>query len=206
MTGSPAAKVEAQRPRGLEVRRLELMRSGPRATKLSPGSDWRGGRAGTITSAEFSGPAAGVAGARGGDLTGGVRPQRSAGSAMPVSSPSGLVHAKREGSKARTPLVRERAASMMAGKARLIWHCGIAKDAHSACCMPTDIYRVATDSASCWARRTNSNLISFPSTRKPVRMPYWSARIALICSSGPAPGRAMPETPGSQVNNCRSAR
>ncbi len=70
VTGSPAAEVEAQRPPRLEVRRLELMRSGRRATKLSTGSDWRGGRAGTITSAEFRGPASGAAGGWGGDLPG----------------------------------------------------------------------------------------------------------------------------------------
>ena len=55
-----------------------------------------GGRAGSITSGDFSGPASGVAGDRGGDLAGGVRPQRSDESATPVSSPSGLVHAQRE--------------------------------------------------------------------------------------------------------------
>ena len=80
---------------------------GRRDTKLTQGSDWRGGRAAASTSMHsvFSGPASGVAGDRGDDLAGAKRSKRSAVSAAPVSSSSGLVvHAQREGSKSpRSP-------------------------------------------------------------------------------------------------------
>jgi hypothetical protein len=64
-----------------------------------------------------SGPAPGMAGDRGDDLTGGTRPQQSGGSGPTVSSSSGLVHAQREGHPAREPRARERAAAPCAAGA-----------------------------------------------------------------------------------------
>lgn len=58
-----------------------------------------------------SGPASGMAGDRGDDLTGGTGPERSDGSGPHVSSSSGFVAAQRQGNRARDPRAREWAAS-----------------------------------------------------------------------------------------------
>jgi len=73
--------LQRSRPNDHEQRRL----CGRRATKRS---DWRGGRAAASTSVppDFCGPATGMAGDRGGDLTGAAP---SAATCKPVSSPSG---------------------------------------------------------------------------------------------------------------------
>ena len=68
----------------------------------------------------FSGPAAGLAGDRGDDLAGVQRTTRSGVNGTPASSSSGLVHAQREGTQARDPRARERAAVVnLAGTAGL---------------------------------------------------------------------------------------
>ena len=78
--------------------------SGPKAERLARGPS-------RLDRYEASsGPASGMAGARGGDLAVGPRPKRSAVSSATVSSPSALVHATHEGKTARDPRVRERAA------------------------------------------------------------------------------------------------
>jgi hypothetical protein len=92
-----AQRLQRSRPHDHEQRRL----CGRRATKRS---DWRGGRAAARTSLNpvFSGPATGMAGDRGGDLAGAAPSgaQRSDCASRPVRQ-AGLVHAQREGIRAR---------------------------------------------------------------------------------------------------------
>ena len=92
---------QSQRSR-LKTHERRRLRS-RRATKLTPGSDWRGGRAGASKTSHFSGPASGVAGDRGDDLVSAQRTRRSGVNAAPGSSSSGLVHAKREGNQPAVP-------------------------------------------------------------------------------------------------------
>ena len=62
----------------------------------------------------LSGPASGVAGDRGDDLAGVQRTKRSGVDGTPVSSSGGPRSRTREGSKARDPRARERAADVIA--------------------------------------------------------------------------------------------
>ena len=109
-----------------EVRRL----CGRRDTKRS---DWRGGRAGPITSTHSMHSAArasGMAGDRSDDLAGVQRTKRSGVNGTSVSSSSGPRSRTREGNKARDPRARERAAVVnSAGAAGLTWLFGIAMKA-----------------------------------------------------------------------------
>ena len=118
-----AQRLLRSRPNDHEQWRL----CGRRATKRS---DWRGGRAAdrwlcsgaaaacTSLHPASSGPAPGLAGDRGGDLTGAAP---SAATCKPVSSPSGPRSRTREGTRARDPRARERAAACLSRHRRPGW-------------------------------------------------------------------------------------
>ena len=110
---SPAAGVTGPLASRLQRQARPIWRAGAPANGVPPscppGSDWRGGRAGPTTPRlqAFSGPAPGMARGRGDDLAGAQHIKRSAVCAAPVSSSAGLVHAQREGIRARAPRPRE---------------------------------------------------------------------------------------------------
>jgi hypothetical protein len=118
---SPGAAVATESTASHERRRP----CGRRDTKRS---DWRDGRAAANTSG-IRGPAAGLASERGGDLAGG-RAQRSPSG--PACSPSGPVHAQREGSRPAIP-EHGRAALELPLRAQRVMPCRAAT-AQRGCC------------------------------------------------------------------------
>ena len=106
----------------------------PREPKVS---DWRGGRAGPVTSRHSAARASGMAGDWGDDLAGVQRTKRSGVNGTPVSSSSGPRSRTREGNKARDPRARERAAVVdSAGPAGMTWLFGIAMKAQPCSLLP----------------------------------------------------------------------
>ena len=81
--------------RGVPIRRATRARASMLTTARTP--------PGKNETSLFGGTASGVAGDRGDDLAGVERPKRSAVSATPASSSSGVVPAQREGSGAAIP-------------------------------------------------------------------------------------------------------